>query len=122
MFIVPVACYCQLSVSCHNMLGEEQLDFYRENGFIVLDNVYSEAEIEDCSTEYDSLFESKRNSDLEATWKGNWNTKSDGVEPTSVTNISIMLTLVDIQELTYCCRYCPSIAFKTMQPYLQRCC
>jgi len=54
------------------MLSECQLKFYSENGYLVLDEVYSTEEIDECSSEYDKVFELKKNSDLEATWKGNW--------------------------------------------------
>lgn len=54
------------------MLSKVQLQFYRENGYVVMDDIYSAAEIDECSREYDALFESKKNSDLEATWKGDW--------------------------------------------------
>ncbi len=54
------------------MLTSEQLQFYKENGYIILDDLYSVSEIDECSSEYDMLFELKRSSDLEATWKGDW--------------------------------------------------
>ncbi len=54
------------------MLTEFQRKFYFDNGYIVLDDVYSTSEIDECSSEYDRVFELKKDSDLEATWKGNW--------------------------------------------------
>ena len=54
------------------MLTAIQLQFYKENGYVILDDVYSTAEIDECSFQYDRLFELKNNSDLEATWKGDW--------------------------------------------------
>jgi len=55
-------------------LSEAQKQFYKENGFILLDNVFSEKEIDQCGRAYDELFALKKaqNSDMEATWKGSW--------------------------------------------------
>jgi hypothetical protein len=69
------------------MLSESQLKFYSENGYLVLDEVYSSGEIYECSSEYDKVFELKQNSDLEATWKGNWTT----ADATSVYFVSSFL-------------------------------
>lgn len=66
------------------MLNKIQLQFYRQNGYIVLDDIFSPAEIEECSREHDALFESKDDSDLEATWKGSWDNGEKTKEPTSV--------------------------------------
>lgn len=66
------------------VLEEKQLQFYRENGYLILDGLYSDAEIDECSSEYDLVFERMRNSDLEATWKGDWNKDATNHKPTSV--------------------------------------
>lgn len=58
------------------MLTEAQLQFYRVNGYIALDDVFTSAELEECSIEYDALFRLKENSNLEATWKGDWQKNS----------------------------------------------
>lgn len=60
------------------MLSKAQLQSYKENGFIVLDDVYTTVELEECLSEYDKVFQLKENSDLEATWKGDWK-KSDNL-------------------------------------------
>ncbi|XP_046643773.1 phytanoyl-CoA dioxygenase, peroxisomal-like isoform X1 [Daphnia pulicaria] len=65
------------------MLSESQLKFYSENGYLVLDEVYSSGEIYECSSEYDKVFELKQNSDLEATWKGNWTTADAASSPST---------------------------------------
>ncbi|XP_063240666.1 LOW QUALITY PROTEIN: phytanoyl-CoA dioxygenase, peroxisomal-like [Bacillus rossius redtenbacheri] len=52
------------------MLKKEQVQFYRDNGFIKLENVFSDAEFEVISREYDKVFERKKSQNLEATWKG----------------------------------------------------
>lgn len=50
------------------MLTKEQLSFYSQNGYLLLDGIFSSEEIEECSIEYDKVFQSKQsNSDLEAT-------------------------------------------------------
>lgn len=55
------------------MLSKEQLNFYSENGYLLLDEVFSPEEIEECSLAYDNLFKAKQsNSDLEAKWKGSY--------------------------------------------------
>lgn len=66
------------------MLSESQLKFYSENGYLVLDEVYSTRDIDECSSEYDKVFELKQNSDLEATWKGNWTKDTASVYLTSL--------------------------------------
>lgn len=59
------------------MLSKEQLNFYARNGYLLLDGIFSSEEIEDCSQEYDKLFQAKQNeSNLEATWKGDWTAPS----------------------------------------------
>lgn len=54
------------------MLSQTQLQFYKDNGYLLLDEVYTTAEIDECSLEYDEIFTLKKNSELEATWKGDW--------------------------------------------------
>lgn len=62
------------------MLSKEQLSFYSENGYLLLDGVFSPEEIEECSIAYDNLFRAKQNnSDLEAKWKGNYNSDASSV-------------------------------------------
>lgn len=68
------------------MLTGEQLRFYRENGYVVLDSVFSSSELEECSAEYNQLFERKKEADLEATWRGDWKDRSQS-EATSVLSI-----------------------------------
>jgi len=68
------------------MLTGEQLRFYRENGYVVLDSVFSSCELEECSAEYNQLFERKKEADLEATWRGDWKDRSQS-EATSVLSI-----------------------------------
>ena len=70
-------------------LTEEQLNFYKENGYISLSNIFTEAEIQACSEEYDRLFEEKKkaNQDLEATWTGDWKNKLEGIEAKPATTV-----------------------------------
>ena len=66
----------ELSVQ-YIMLSPEQMSSYHENGFILLSNIFSSEEIEECSNEYDYIFNLKRECNLEATWKGGWTESSD---------------------------------------------
>ncbi|ODM99842.1 Phytanoyl-CoA dioxygenase, peroxisomal [Orchesella cincta] len=70
-------------------LSETQKQFYKENGFILLDNVFSETEIDQCSVAYDELFELKKSQDsnMEATWKGSWNENSQNKSVLSIHNL-----------------------------------
>lgn len=59
------------------MLSEQQLNFYSQNGYLLLDTVFTPQEIEECSLEYDKLFQAKKSqNNLKATWKGDWTTPS----------------------------------------------
>ncbi|KAJ6641018.1 Phytanoyl-CoA dioxygenase, peroxisomal [Pseudolycoriella hygida] len=71
------------------MLTKEQLNFYAHNGYLLLDGVFTPEEIEECSQEYDQLFQSKQNiSNLEATWKGGWTASSpDALKVLSIHNL-----------------------------------
>ncbi len=39
------------------LLTENQKNFYLENGFVLLENIFSEKEFEEISTEYDNVFQ-----------------------------------------------------------------
>lgn len=65
------------------MLSEEQLSFYSKNGYLLLDSVFTPEEIEECSLEYNKLFQAKQShSNLEATWKGDWTPSADALTVT----------------------------------------
>ena len=66
------------------ILTEEQVNFYKENGYLILNDLYSAAEIEECSKEYDALFARKQESNLEATWQGDWRDKANITKSNSV--------------------------------------
>jgi len=68
-------------------LSPEQKEFYSKNGYILLDNIITEEEISECSSNYDRLFVEKAqaSSNLEAEWKGGW--KKDTETPQSVLSI-----------------------------------
>lgn len=61
-------------------LTQEQKQFYQDNGFIKLTNVYSLKEINEISDEYNELFDRKQreNKDLEAGWGGEEMKKAAG--------------------------------------------
>nr|CAD7602954.1 unnamed protein product [Timema genevievae] len=69
------------------MLTKEQKYFYQENGFIKLDNIFSDNEMENMSREYDRVFDRKKSQSLEATWKGDLMKKETGGAPVSVLSI-----------------------------------
>jgi len=56
------------------VVTDEQVKFYQENGYIVLDGIFTKEQVEKCSQEYDRLFEVKKQEkmDMEATWIGDW--------------------------------------------------
>ena len=56
-------------------LTEEQKKFYSESGYIILD-ILNENEIEEISKEYDDIFSRKAESNLEATWEGDWKSQN----------------------------------------------
>ncbi|CAL8125180.1 unnamed protein product [Orchesella dallaii] len=93
LFISHVLCcaYCLIfrSISIMGFLSETQKQFYKENGYILLDNVFSEKEIDQCGTAYDELFELKRSQEynMEATWKGSWNENSKNNSVLSIHNL-----------------------------------
>lgn len=66
------------------MLTEDQVSFYKTKGYVILDDIFSAKELEECSREYDNLFERKKMSNLEATWGGDWNQNANAELPTSV--------------------------------------
>lgn len=75
-------------------LSKEQKQFYKENGYLLINNVFSEREMDQCSKAYDDLFQLKKQqkSNLEAAWAGNWNASSGKKEETdgkSVNDITI---------------------------------
>ncbi|GLH13258.1 Phytanoyl-CoA dioxygenase, peroxisomal [Gryllus bimaculatus] len=54
------------------MLTKEQKQFYKDNGFIKLENIFTKEEMDALSDEYNELFTRKQTeSDMEASWKGN---------------------------------------------------
>ncbi|XP_066950957.1 phytanoyl-CoA dioxygenase, peroxisomal-like [Macrobrachium rosenbergii] len=64
-------------------LTAEQKKFYNDNGYVVLD-ILSEAEIDELGREYDDIFKRKADSNLEATWQGDWNTQKQQTQVQSI--------------------------------------
>lgn len=105
------------------MLTQQQIAFYRENGYLILDDLYTAAEIEECSTEYDALFARKRESNLEATWQGDWREKANVVETNSV--FALTLTFTPFTLFCMCVFWGRSFrftTFKIMLPFSPKCC
>lgn len=56
------------------MLAPGQIQFYKDNGYLLVEKVFTPEEIEVCSRETDAMFERVQQSGrrLEATWGGKW--------------------------------------------------
>jgi ectoine hydroxylase-related dioxygenase (phytanoyl-CoA dioxygenase family) len=56
------------------MLTPEQIQFYKDNGYLLVERVLTPEEVEACIRETDAMFERVQNSGrrLEATWGGKW--------------------------------------------------
>lgn len=51
-------------------LTQEQKQFYKDNGFILLKNLITEEELNQMVTEYDALFKRKNMEGMETMWIG----------------------------------------------------
>ncbi|PSN48715.1 hypothetical protein C0J52_08782 [Blattella germanica] len=69
------------------MLTKDQVKFYKDNGFIKLSNIFTDAEIKEISEEYDDLFKRKKSTGLRAEWQGNEMKKAANQEPVTVLSI-----------------------------------
>lgn len=60
-------------------LTPEQKKSFQENGFILLDNIFTNDEIQEMSDAYDQVFDLKKSQDsnMEAAWDGNWKTSTE---------------------------------------------
>lgn len=56
-------------------LTPEQKKFYDDNGYVVID-VLTKEQTDELSRDYDDIFKRKADSNLEATWQGDWNKKA----------------------------------------------
>lgn len=56
------------------ILTPEQKKSYDDNGYVSLD-ILTEEEKDELCREYDIIFKEKAQSNLEATWQGDWNEK-----------------------------------------------
>ncbi|MBI1927622.1 phytanoyl-CoA dioxygenase family protein [Candidatus Poribacteria bacterium] len=56
------------------MLTPEQIQFYKDNGYLLVEKVFTAEEIDECVRETDAMFERVQQSGrrLEATWGGKW--------------------------------------------------
>lgn len=59
------------------MCSEEERALYAEQGFLVVDGIYSKKTMDECCREYDAMFAraKERGDKIEATWKGDWKTE-----------------------------------------------
>lgn len=76
-------------------LTSEQKQFWQENGFVKLSNVYSTKELNEIYDAYDELFERKQNENLnlEARWAGEEMKKAAGNIDYTVRNTLITTIL-----------------------------
>ncbi|XP_048484567.1 probable alpha-ketoglutarate-dependent hypophosphite dioxygenase [Plutella xylostella] len=51
-------------------MTKQQIQSYKDNGFIKLSNIYSEKELQELSEEYNRIFYKKNNPGMEAAWLG----------------------------------------------------
>lgn len=95
--------------------------FYAENGYILLDNIFTERELKACCDSYDALFQAKidSNSDLEAEWKGNWKAGESRAKQSVIWIRSYLKyrTLLNISGF----RSYPSIICNATRPSLPKC-
>ena len=54
------------------MLTNEQIKFYKDNGYLIVSGVFQPVEVEECIRETDGMFSrvEKSGKNLEATWGG----------------------------------------------------
>ncbi|KAJ9589695.1 hypothetical protein L9F63_017101 [Diploptera punctata] len=69
------------------MLTKEQVQFYRDNGFIKLSGIFTDEEVKEISDAYDELFARKRGQELQAAWEGDEMKKAAKQEPVVVLSI-----------------------------------
>ena len=56
------------------MLTPKQIQFYKDNGYLLAEGVFTPEEIEECVRETDAMFDRVQQSGrrLEGTWRGKW--------------------------------------------------
>lgn len=63
------------------LLTEEQQKFWDENGYVLLDDIFTSEEVEEMSEAYDEIFNMKKKMyNLEAAWDGDWKQNGHGTE------------------------------------------
>ncbi|ODM99847.1 Phytanoyl-CoA dioxygenase, peroxisomal [Orchesella cincta] len=72
----------------------DQKEFYKKNGYILLDNIFTNGEIDEISDTCDKVFDLKKvqNSNMEATWEGSWRTSES-----HATNEKSVLSIHNLQ-------------------------
>ncbi|CAL8125177.1 unnamed protein product [Orchesella dallaii] len=60
-------------------LTADQKEFYKKNGYILLDNIFTNDEIDEMCHTFDKVFDLKKvqNANMEATWEGSWKNNDD---------------------------------------------
>ena len=56
------------------MLSSEQIEFYREQGYLIVSDVFTSDELDRMEAEFDTVIESRAQAghDLGSTWGGDW--------------------------------------------------
>jgi phytanoyl-CoA hydroxylase len=70
-------------------LTEEQKKCWEENGFVLLDNIFTNEEMEEMSEAYDDVFDLKKKQtyDMEAAWTGEWRKEEKNKTVLSIHNL-----------------------------------
>ena len=74
---IPLLKLCdrQTKIGMLKLLTAEEKQFYTDNGYVQLGNVFSPDEVEEMSEEYDDIFERMsmdKKSRLDTIWQGDW--------------------------------------------------
>lgn len=67
-------------------LSAEEKQFYKDNGYILIQNLFTDQELEELSTEYDDLFRRKNQAKTESSWVGSDETNRKSDSPYTVSN------------------------------------
>ena len=78
------------------MLSSEQIQFYSDNGYLLVSGIFTPEEVEACVQETDAMFAKVQNSGrrLEATWGGKWR---DSQIPTEAQGQTSVLSIHNMQ-------------------------
>lgn len=86
-------------------LTQDQIQFYKDNGYIILRNIFTKEEIKEFVDEYDRLFYEKNNPGMETAWEATHisamaNHESYSVSFKSIDHAFILIKMEDIITIT----------------------